>query len=112
MKTLIKNKLGLKTHSFRLPADDVVAKAFCESMLDGEYVGYASQGVVGTDTATGYMQVAVMVKNTAGLKTYLNMACKSTKSETDIYTALKDKTFNGVKADHLAIISMRHVSLA
>lgn len=112
METLVKNKLGTKTVSFRLPADDATAKTFCETFLDGEYAGFLKTGVEGTDSATAYNDVTVMIKNTAGLKTYINMAVKSTKSEDDIYTALKDKTFNGVKADELAIIKMRNVSLA
>ena len=54
--------------------------------------------------------VELIIKNTAGYKTYLNIACKSSKTESDIYTALTGKTFNGVKADNIAITSMRSVA--
>ena len=109
-KTLIKNKLGVKTHSFNLPCDDTVASAFCASVLDGEYVGYALVGTTGSDVATPYNMVELMIKNTAGLKTYLNIAAKASKTEADIYAALAGKTFNGVKADNIAITSMRSVA--
>ena len=109
-KTLVKNKLGAKTHSFSLPCDDTVASAFCASVLDGEYVGYAHVGTTGSDVATGYNMVELMIKNDAGLKTYLNVAAKASKTEADIYTALTGKTFNGVKADNIAITSMRSVA--
>lgn len=109
-KTLIKNKLGAKTHTFNLPCDDTVASTFCAEMLDGEYVGYAQTSVTGTDTATPYNNVSLMIKNDAGLKAYLNLAVKSTKTEADIYTALSGKTFNGVKADNISILKMQSVA--
>lgn len=109
-KTIIKNKLGNKTHSFSLPCDDTVASAFCASMLDGEYVGYVETGKTGSPIASPYNEVSLMIKNTAGLKAYLNLAVKSGKSEADIYTALTGKTFNGVKADNISIMKMRSVA--
>ena len=108
-KCIIKNKLGNKTHTFTLPCDDTVASAFCASMLDGEYVGYVETSKVGTDVATPYNEVSLMIKNLLGVKTYLNLAVKSTKSEDDIYTALTGKTYNGVKADNISILKIRSV---
>lgn len=109
-KTLVKNKLGAKTHSFSLPCDATVASTFCASVLDGEYVGYSLVGTSGTDNAVPYNMVELMIKNTAGLKTYLTIAAKAGRSENDIYAALTGKTFNGVKADSIAITSMRSVA--
>ena len=110
MKTFVKNKLGNKIVNIYLPCGTTEAETFCSNFLDGEYVGYEQTTVEGSAVATPYNQVSVMVKNDAGLKTYLNLAVKSTKSEADIYGALKAKTFNGVKADYLAIISMRAIA--
>jgi hypothetical protein len=111
-ESLVKNKLGNVVKSFRLPCDDTVASTFADSFLDGEYAIYSKVGVAGSDTATSYNDVSVMVKSSTGLKTYLNLAVKSTKSEDEIFSALKGKTFNGVLADEVAIIKMRAVSLA
>lgn len=111
-ETLVRNKLGTTIKSFRLPCDDTVATTFCGAFLDGEYAGYAKTSTAGSDTATSYNDVTLMLKNTAGLKTYLNLAVKSAKSEDEIYSALAGVTFNGVLADEMAIIKMRAVSLA
>lgn len=111
-ETLVKNKLGNSVKSFRLPCDDTVATTFCAAFLDGEYAGYTKIGTTGTDTATSYNLVSLMIKNTAGLKTYLNLAVQSNKSEDEIYSALAGATFNGVLADEMVITSMRAVSLA
>ena len=110
METLVKNKLGNKTVSFRLPCGTTDAETFCTNFIDGEYIGLEKMSVSGSDVATPYNQVNVMIKSDAGLKTYMNLAVKSTKTEDEIYTALKGKTFNGVVAQNLAIISMRAVA--
>lgn len=109
-KTLIKNKLGDKTYQFNLPCDDTVASAFCAEMLDGEYVGYVQTSVIGSDTATPYNSVLLMIKSDADLKAYLNLAVKSNKSEADIYAALSGKTYNGVKADNISILKIQSVA--
>lgn len=109
-KTLVKNILGNKTHTFTLPCDDTVASAFCAEFLDGEYAGFVETSTTGTDTPTPYKQVSVVIENTLGYKAYLNMAVKATKSEADIYTALTGLTFNGVKAEKIAIIRMSQVA--
>jgi hypothetical protein len=110
VKTLVKNKLGNKTVSMYLPCGTTEAETFCTNFLDGEYIGLEQMGVSGSDVATPYNQVNIMLKSDAGLKTYLNLAVKSAKSEDEIYTALKGKTYNGVKADNMAIISMRAIA--
>lgn len=111
-ESLVKNKLGNVVKSFRLPCDDTVAVTFVDAFLDGEYAIYSKGTVSGSDVATSYNDVSVMIKNSAGLKTYLNLATKSTASEDEIFTALKGLTINGVLADEIAIIKMRAVSLA
>ena len=110
MKTLIQNRLGTKKHSFTLPCDDTVSAAFCAEMLDGEYVGYVETSKIGSNVATPYNNVSLMIKNDAGLKAYLNLAVKSSKSEADIYAALTGKTFNGVKADNIIITKIQSVA--
>lgn len=109
-KTMLKNILGSKSFTINLPAKTADAESFATAFLDGEFVGYEALAPVGTDTAEPYNLVSVMIKNTAGLKTYLNLATKSTKSESDIYAALLGKTFNDVKADDIYILKMRQVS--
>ena len=110
MKTLIKNQLGDKTHSFSLACDDKTAETFCSTFLDGEYAGYKFAGTTGTDTGQSYLDVRIMIKNTLGAKTYLNFAMPTNKTENDIYSALAGKTFNSVKADYIALIGMRTVA--
>lgn len=79
-------------------------------MLDGEYVGYVETSKIGSNVATPYNNVSLMIKNDAGLKVYLNLAVKSSKSEADIYAALTGKTFNGVKADNIIITKIQSVA--
>lgn len=110
MKTMIQNKLGVKTSTFYVPADDVVAAAFCADFLEGEYAGYALESTSGSDVAVSYNQVTVVGSNDAGRKVYLNLAVKATKTEDEIYTALAGLTLNGVKFDNIAITSMRSVA--
>jgi len=109
-ESLVKNKLGAKTSSFRLPCDDTVATEFCGVFLEGEYAVYALNSTMGTDTPTGYNLVNVVISNALGLKTYLSLAVKLGKNESDIFSALTGLTFNGVKADNISIISMRSVA--
>ena len=109
-KSLVKNKLGAKTHTFNLPCDDTVASSFASTFLEGEYAVYALNSSVGTDKPEAYNQVSVVLQDTSGLKTTLNLAVKKNKSEDEIYMALTGLTFNGVKADKIAIIGMRSVA--
>ncbi len=109
-KTMIQNKLGVKTNTFYLPADTTSAQAFCEEFLEGEFAGFELSSTVGTDVATSYNQVTVVGSNTAGRKVYLNLAVKAGKTEDEIYTALTGLTLNGVKFDNIAITSMRSVA--
>lgn len=109
-KTMVQNKLGVKTNSFYLPASTTVAQSFCENFLDGEYAGFELTSTTGSDVAASYNQVTVVGSNEAGRKVYLNLAVKATKTEDEIYTALAGLTLNGVKFDNIAITSMRSVA--
>lgn len=109
-KTIVRNKLANKTKTFTLPCEDTVATTFCTDFLEGEFEVLAFKSESGTDTQEAYHDVSVMVKNQAGTKAYLNMAVKATLTEDEIYTALAGGTFNGVKADEMAIIKLETVS--
>lgn len=106
MKTIVKNKLAGQTKTINLPADASVAETFCAEFLEGEYAIYEKKGESGTDTTEAYLDVSVMVKNDAGVKTYISFAAKANLSEDAIYAALAGSTINGVKADELAIIKL------
>mgnify|MGYP006995704037 CR=1 FL=1 len=55
--------------------------------------------------------VSVMIQQDSdNAKTYLNLVLKATKDEVDLFPALQGKTFNGVKADKIVIISFRTVT--
>ena len=112
-KTLIVNNLGGKNQHFALPANDTNAKAFCDAVLDGEYTGYALQSESGSDTGvTGYNLARIQIADEiTGIKTYFSIAVKSTVSDVDLQTAVKGKTFNGVKADQV-FVSMKKVKLS
>lgn len=111
-KTYVKNKLGNITKGFNLPCDDTVAVTFMDTFCVGEYAVYSETSTSGSDTATSYNLVNVMVKDSAGVKTYFSMACKSTISEDEIFTALKGGTWNGVLAEDIYITKMSPISLA
>jgi hypothetical protein len=111
-ESYIRNKLGNQTRNFRLPCDDTVAVTFMDTFCDGEYAVYSKTATTGSDVATTYNSVSVQVKDTTGLKAYFNMACKSTVSEDEIFTALKGGTWNGVLAEDIIITRMSPVTLA
>lgn len=110
MKSIVRNKIGQRVYSFALPCTDAKATAFANEFLDGEFQILAEKDVEGSDKKVPYTEVTVMVKNSSGLKTYLSLAVQATKSEDEIYATLVGKTFNGVKADEMAIIKMRSVA--
>lgn len=105
-KSLVINELGATKKWLFLPCDDTVATAFATAMLEGKFEVFVRTGEVGTDNATSYRDVTVSIKNVAGKSTYISFPAKSTKSDSDILTALAGKTFNGVKGDTVAIVKM------
>lgn len=109
-KTLIKNKLGNKTHTFALPCDDTVASAFCASFLDGEYAGFAQVSKTGSDVATPYRIYGVMIRNSAGLKSYLDLVTKVNTTEDELYAVLTGLTLNGVHVDDISVLKNRLVA--
>lgn len=67
-KTYVKNKLGSITKGFNLPCDDTVAVTFMDTFCVGEYAIYSETSTSGSDAATSYNLVNVMVKDSAGVK--------------------------------------------
>ena len=111
--SMIRQKLGNKTFTSYVPATAENAKGLADAVLPGEYEILEKVGEAGSDAVTGgYRFWTVMVKNDADLKTYLSFVAPLSKSSNDIITALKGKTFNGVKADNVVVINSRTVNIA
>jgi len=110
-KSLIRNKVGAKKFNIYVPADDEKAKDFADAVLDGTYDVLASSSVAGSDNVTEAEDVTIFYEEEAtGKRAYLRFVSKSSKSEEDIITALQGKTYNGIKADKIVIVSMRTVA--
>ena len=108
MKSMIRNTLGGKVLTSYVPADAVSAQAFADAVMDGETKVYQQLSVVGTDTATQARYVNVMIQdNTSLAKRYMTFIIKLSKNEGDVISALAGKTFDGIKADKVVIVSMR-----
>jgi len=108
MKTMIVQKLGEKSITNYIPASHAEALTFASSVMDGELTAYSTSAPVGNDEATSSFSVTVMIQQDSNNeKTYLNFVLKSTKDELDLFPALQGKTFNGIKADKIVIISFR-----
>lgn len=106
-KSMIKNKVGSKILSVYVPCGSTEAQAFADAVLDGTTDVYQQESVSGSDVVDTARDVRVMIQSeTSGAKAYLNFLIKSTKHEGDVITALLAKTFNGVKADKVVVISM------
>lgn len=110
-KSLIINKLGEKRLFSYVPAGHASALAFADAVLDGSYDIFEETSKIGSDAVSTARDVTVMLQNeTTFAKTYLRFVIPSSKDEQDVITALLTKTFNGVKADKVVIISMRATS--
>jgi len=110
-KTLIRNKVGERSFNIYVPAGDVEAKDFADGVLDGTYDVLELTSTTGSDNVTEAEDVTVFYEEDATQKRgYLRFIAKSSKSEEDIIAALVGKTFNGIKADKVVIISMRTVN--
>jgi len=111
--SMIRQRLGDKTFTSYVPATDEKAKAFAEALMPGEYEVFSKVGDSGSDSVSdGYKTWLVMVKNEAGLKTYLSFATPLGKTSDDVINALVGKTFNSVKADRVIVINSRSVTFA
>ena len=110
-QSLIRNQVGDKVHNLYVPAGDVEAKDFADGVLEGTYAVLALSSTAGSDAVTEAEDVTVFYEEEAtGKRSYLRFLAKSTKSEEDIISALVGKTYNGIKADKVVIISMRTVN--
>ena len=106
-KSMIKNTVGSKKLSVYVPCGSTEAQAFADAVLDGTTDVYQQESVAGSDIVDTARDVRVMIQDeTSGSKDYLNFLIKSTKHEGDVISALVGKTFNGVKADKVVVISM------
>ena len=111
MKSLIRNKLGQKNLNIYVPSGDVEAKTFADAVLEGTYDVLGLETVAGSDTVTEAEDVTIFYEEEATKRrAYLRFIAKSTKSEMDIINALLGKTYNGIKADKIVIVSMRTVT--
>ena len=107
-KSMIVNKLGNKKLVMYVPANSTSAQSFADAILDGESKVYEETSSIGSDDVSSARDVNVMLKNDAsGQKTYLSFIIKNTKHEGDVISALQGKTFDGILADTVVIISMR-----
>lgn len=108
MKSMIKNILGGKPLTNYLPCGATEAQAFADAVMDGETKVYEQMSLVGTDTATQGRVVNVQVRdNTTGKARFMSFVIQMSKNEGDVLTALAGKTFDGIKADKVVIVSMR-----
>jgi len=112
--SMIRQKLGNKTFTSYVPADDENAKSLADAVLPGEYEILTKVGETGSDTVSdGYRHWVVMIKNTeTDVKTYLSFVAPLGKSSNDIINALKGKTFNNVEAKEVVILNSRTVNLS
>jgi hypothetical protein len=107
-KSMIINTLGGKNLTSYVPCDATVAQTFAEDCLEGKYSIYEEKSVVGTDTASTARYVTVQIKDETLLSSrFMNFIIKTSKNEGDVITALAGKTFDGIKADKVVVVSMR-----
>ncbi|MEN4046199.1 hypothetical protein [Sulfurimonas sp. NWX367] len=110
-QSLIRNKVGEKTYNIYVPADDVNAQTFADAVLEGTYAVLAETSVAGSDVVTEAEDVTIFYEEDATKKrNYLRFLAKTTVDEEQIINALVGKTYNGIKADKVVIISMRTVT--
>ena len=105
MKSLIVNTLGGKRKFVYLPTTDAKAQTFASTFLDGEFAVYAKESGFGTDSGvTAANTVKVFGRDTTNFTSVtLSFTAKANKSDEEIITALKGKTFNGVKFDDVYV---------
>jgi hypothetical protein len=109
--SMIRQKLGNKTFINYVPASDEDAKSFADALMPGEYTILTRVAESGSDNVTEAMKWILMLRNEeTHEKTYLTFYAPLSKSENDIRDALLGKTFNGVKADTIVVITARKYS--
>lgn len=111
-KSLIRNTLGGRTFGFAVPAEGASAVTFATNHLEGTFEVFEVANTSGNDTEAEVWDVTVTGKNLAGRKTSFRFYAKSSKTEDEIRTALKEKTFNNVKFDEVFIINMEKKTIA
>jgi len=111
-KSMIRNRINGKTKTFYVPTSATNAEDFCTNFLDGEYEVLSFTSTEGSDAVTVANDVNVMVKDTAGQKTYFSFLADSAKDEDAIFTALNGLTINGVLVSEAYILGMKPVNFA
>jgi len=108
--SILVNKLGDRRFTHYLPSTAQNAQDFA-ALLDGEWDIYEKVGSSGNDQVSGeYQHATIMIQdNTTKKKAYFRVYIKNTVSEDDITTALKGKTYNGVKADTVYVLNLSWV---
>jgi len=110
-KSFIRNTVGEKKLGFYVPANSTDADSFAQAVLEGTYSVLELASSAGSDQVTEAEDVTVFYEEDATKKrAYLRFIAKSAKSEEDIISALVGKTYNGIKADKVVIVSMRTVN--
>lgn len=108
-KSMVTQKLGNKIYTNYIPADATASQTFADAVMDGETVTYSATAPVGSDAVDESFAITIMIQQDSdNAKTYLNLVIPVSKDEGDVSDALRGKTYNGVKADNLVVIKMRH----
>jgi hypothetical protein len=109
--SMIRQKLGNKTFTNYVPAGDEDAKSFADALMPGEYTILTKVGESGSDNVTQSRKWVVMLRSEeTHEKTYLTFYAPISKTSDDVKNALTGKTFNGVKADTIVVITARKYS--
>lgn len=111
-RSIIKNQVGEFKQTINVPASPTNAASFADAVLDGFYEVYSEGATSGSDAVTDAAEVNAMVKNTAGVKTYVSFLADSSKTTAEILTGLKGLTINGVHVDEAVILSFKPVTFA
>jgi hypothetical protein len=103
---------GASQNTYIPASDEVVALEIAQALYGGELEVLKVPIDIAVQepalTAVSYKDVSIMIRNEAtDNKAYLNILVDYSKNTTDIISAIKDKTINGVKADTVTIISIR-----
>ena len=109
MTVMVRNQVGSKLMSFRLPADVEDAQAFCEQALEGVYRIYKKEGEQGNPQVDQAILVKVMVRNNnTGQHWFLTFYAKPNKDKQDIINALSQWP----NVDDIIILDFRRVQFA
>lgn len=110
-KTMIRNTIADKTHTFYLPADTAASKAFCDAVLEGTYALFEEKSVTGNPVEQVVNLVTVTGQSADKRKLTFSFYAKQNLSEDEIRQALINKTYNSIKFDEVIIIGMQRIEV-